>query len=176
MEYLGTVAPCRTTNYTILYKASTYDMTMLHSMPKVLKRPNGYHPYFKGSFTTLTHLDVKSNPMTRVHVSSNQVTIQPVFTVPVGRRWPMACGYNHSIMDSLAIHFVKSCKLEVETKESTVIKLTKEEVLLHGEKSVLKKSVLQFTPEEYNCLKFTLPVLDNFLHYRTLTHQSVGRE
>ena len=79
-------------------------------------------------------------------------------------------------MDCLAIQFVKSCKLEVETKESTVIKLTKEEVILHGEKSVLKKSVLQFTPEEYNCLKFTLPVLDNFLHYRTLTHQSVGRE
>ncbi len=50
-------------------------------------------------------------------------------------------------------------------KEDVKITITKDEIQPAGEKSILKKTKIVFSVDEYNMLKLSLPAVDSLVHY-----------
>ena len=81
-------------------------------------------------------------------------------------------------MANLKVQLSKDSTISLSTtddcshlKSSIKITITKDEIQHAGEKSILRKTQVNFTVDEYNMLKLSLPALDGLVNYYACAKQ-----
>ena len=74
-------------------------------------------------------------------------------------------------MECMKVSLSKTSTISLLTTEKPKIVITKDETVPAGEKSILKKTQVSLSLEEYNLLKVSLPAIDSLVNYHACAKQ-----
>ena len=77
-------------------------------------------------------------------------------------------------MECMKVSLSKTSTISLLTIDKPKIVITKDEVVPAVEKSILKKTQVSLSLDEYNLLKMSLPAIDNLINFHACSKQYVN--